>query len=328
MAKNPMSFEDAARAIASGRFLALAADEAVLRRLPPGNWIGGTIPYFISEQGGLQSREHVLVTELAEAGRPARILDYTAETLPDVAKDGPDNGFTMLIIPGMSGLHSQYAADAAGYQDMFMKPIIGWISGIHLDDLGKAAPKVVNGRTGLVTDQHAVAVHVPLPAGRLAVVGILNLFSQGDGDTITFPENGFQAGACQVNGTAANFARYVQEKGLDLSLPLVADYHGAQINVSFKGVDAENGRVDFYAPVFTGIEYRQANPVGDYAAGFRALVGGLREHPRFSCNCILNYLHGQLEGKAFGPFEGPVTFGEIGYQLLNQTLVYLQEVRR
>jgi hypothetical protein len=33
---------------------------------------------------------------------------------------------------------------------MFMKPIVGWISGVHLDDLGKVAPKVVDGRTGKV----------------------------------------------------------------------------------------------------------------------------------------------------------------------------------
>ncbi|MEO0003956.1 MAG: hypothetical protein RLZZ22_1648, partial [Pseudomonadota bacterium] len=41
----------------------------------------------------------------------------------------------------------------------------------------------------------------------------------------------------------------------------------------------------------------------------------------FSCNCILNFLFGELEGKAIGGVEGPITFGEIGYQLLNQTMV-------
>jgi hypothetical protein len=323
-----MTSEEAAGAIASGRYLALAADEAVLRRLPAGNWIGGTIPYFLSEQGGLQSREQVMVTELAEAGRQAQIVDYTSATLPDIAADAPENGFTLLIIPGMSPLHSQYAADAQEYAEMFLKPIVGWISGVHLDDLGRITPKVINGRTGVISDAQAVAIHVPLPAGRLAVVGILNLFKQGAGDRITFPESGFSATDCRVNGEPANFAQYAAAKGLDLSLPLVADYHGAQINVSFKGVDAGQGRVEFYAPVFSGIEYRQAGPVGDYASGFRDLVAGLEVHPRFSCNCILNYLYGKLEGRPAGGFAGPVTFGEIGYQLLNQTMVYLQEVEQ
>lgn len=44
----------------------------------------------------------------------------------------------------------------------------------------------------------------------------------------------------------------------------------------------------------------------------------------FSCNCILNYLFSNLENKKTGAFVGPVTFGEIAYQLLNQTLVYLE----
>ena len=44
----------------------------------------------------------------------------------------------------------------------------------------------------------------------------------------------------------------------------------------------------------------------------------------FSCNCILNYLYSELEGKKTGSFVGPITFGEVAYQLLNQTLVYLK----
>ena len=45
--------------------------------------------------------------------------------------------------------------------------------------------------------------------------------------------------------------------------------------------------------------------------------------PEFSCNCILNYLYGELEGKKIDNISGPITFGEIGYQLLNQTLTFL-----
>jgi hypothetical protein len=32
---------------------------------------------------------------------------------------------------------------------------------------------------------------------------------------------------------------------------------------------------------------------------------------------------GKLEGKQTSPFVGPITFGEIAHQLVNQTLVYL-----
>ena len=47
----------------------------------------------------------------------------------------------------------------------------------------------------------------------------------------------------------------------------------------------------------------------------------------FSCNCILNYLYGGLEGKHTGSVYGPITFGEIAHLLLNQTLVQLKDSR-
>jgi len=48
----------------------------------------------------------------------------------------------------------------------------------------------------------------------------------------------------------------------------------------------------------------------------------------YTCNCILNFLYGELEGKVIGSFDGPVTFGEIAYQLVNQTLVYVSIVSK
>ena len=50
------------------------------------------------------------------------------------------------------------------------------------------------------------------------------------------------------------------------------------------------------------------------------------EKPVFSCNCILNYLYGGLEGEKIPPYAGPITFGEVAYQLLNQTLAYCEIV--
>ena len=46
--------------------------------------------------------------------------------------------------------------------------------------------------------------------------------------------------------------------------------------------------------------------------------------PVLSFNCILNYQYGKLEGRKTPPYTGPVTFGEVAYQLLNQTLVYCE----
>ncbi|MBI1754166.1 MAG: hypothetical protein HY014_10810 [Acidobacteria bacterium] len=324
MKKTMLTLEETAALIKTGSFLALAADESILRQLPAGNWIGGTIPYFIGDQGGLESRDLVHVTPLAEAGTAAKIVDYTTSTISRIAVEAPDNGFSVVILPAFSAIHGEYAAHAQDYEDLFLKPIVGWISGTHLADLGKATPKVMNGLTGCLSSDQASVIHVPLPSSQVARVQILNLFRQGDGDVITFPKDGFTASDCMVNGRPANVAAYAQARALDPSRPLVADYHGAQINISFQSVDAEKGQVTFYAPVFAGVEYRQAGPVGDYVEGFKALVSGVHVNARFTCNCILNYLHGKLEGRKTGDFTGPMTFGEIGYQVLNQTLVYLE----
>ncbi len=67
-----------------------------------------------------------------------------------------------------------------------------------------------------------------------------------------------------------------------------------------------------------------ASPVSDYAAEFNAHIARLGNvKAAFSCNCILNFLCGELEGKKIEAFTGPITFGEIAYQLVNQTLVYV-----
>jgi hypothetical protein len=92
--------------------------------------------------------------------------------------------------------------------------------------------------------------------------------------------------------------------------------------VSFQSVDPDAGEVAFYAPVFPGVEYRLAAAQEDYAKTFATQVGSAGEGS-YSCNCILNYVYGDMEGKLTAGYTGPVTFGEIAYVLLNQTLVKL-----
>ena len=50
--------------LGSKRQLILAGDETVLRQLPGGNWIGGTIPYFMTTEGGTVRRDRIFVTEV------------------------------------------------------------------------------------------------------------------------------------------------------------------------------------------------------------------------------------------------------------------------
>jgi hypothetical protein len=94
--------------------------------------------------------------------------------------------------------------------------------------------------------------------------------------------------------------------------------------VSFLGVDERAREVRFFAPVFADVVYHHARAVGDYIDAFvSALPTRLGERIAFSCNCVVNYVHSSLEGRRTGGIVGPMTFGEIAYQLLNQTMVYL-----
>jgi hypothetical protein len=318
------SINDVRDMITAGKRLLLAGDENALRELPNGSWIGGTIPYFMAEQGGVCTKDSIFVTQLPEYVSNVQTHVYNEETIANVYNDAPENGFSAIIIPATSPTHLDFALNAPQFENFATRPLIGWISGVLLDDLGKVTPKVFDGTQGKAFENAAVVLNAELPEDKLVDIGIVNIFEQGDGDTITFTQNGFSAREAVVNGNRVNFADYLAEKAVDTKLPLVADLFGAMINTSFKGVDEANKQVDFYAPVFEGIEYKIAKPVGDYVQDFQSRIPqGTGDHLVFSCNCILNYLYAGLEGKKTAEFTGPVNFGEIAYQLLNQTLAYI-----
>jgi hypothetical protein len=318
-----LSLEETTKIIETGRRLVIAGDESLLSKLPKGNWIGGTSPYFMSEEGGVATREEVYVNDLTDCTLGAKIKTYPASELPRVAHDAYDHGFTVLIIPCFSDAHTEYAHNAPEYEQLFMNPIVGWISGVHLDDFRKVPPKVFNGQTGVGSDNDAIAMHFQIEDGKMATVHILNVFEQGSGDLLTFDEEGFVIVNCFVNGEKQNLSEYIKRTGLDTKLPLVADYCGAKVNVSYQGVRESDGAAMAYAPIFKGVKYKLAAPVPDYVAAFHSKLPH-DASPVFACNCILNFVYSQLEGKTVENMYGPVTFGEIAYQLVNQTLVYLE----
>jgi hypothetical protein len=313
-----ISIQAAADLIRSGVPLSLAGPESALDALPAGNWIGGTIPYFMVAGGGVVVTEgKVFATDLSKVGQVS-VAHYAG-----IAGNAPDNGFALTIIPAGSPAHMRFAAEAAGYEDAFVKPTAGWIAGVHLSELGSVKPKIYDGRTATKHEDGAVVAYVALPADKLASVEIVNLFEPDGGDVLHFDDTSPVISTCRVNGETVRFADYVAQRGLNHGkLPLVGDFAGAHINASIQSIDDASGKVTLYAPVFPGVDYHFAKPVADYAQAFRdRLAVQETAGAVMSCNCILNFLFGELEGKAIGGVEGPITFGEIGYQLLNQTMV-------
>ena len=318
------TLEEVSSKINIGEPLFLAGDESLLTQLPKGKWIAGTIPYFMAEKGGEFSQNKIYVTELPQYISAIQIKAYTKDSLPSIYKDLPDNGFGLVVIPATSPTHLEFAIKGPGYEGFGVSPLIGWISGVNLDDLGKVSPKIINGETGDVVEDGALVLQATLPANKVADINIVNIFQQGSGDELTFSNDGFSASSVLVNGVETDFASYIAKNNLDTRLPLVADYYGAMVNISFQNVDQDKSEVLFYAPVFAGMKYKLAAPIDNYIESFTShMPKEGTDNLMFSCNCILNYLYSELEGKQTGGITGPITFGEIAYQLLNQTMVYL-----
>ena len=308
--------------INDGQLLALAGDENVLRNLPKGNWIAGTIPYFMGVEKGLFSQDLIFVNQLTNLSNEFLIKEYDVINIENIAEDSYENGFTMIIVPPFQDIHKEFALKSKEVDGMYDNPVFGWVAGINLNS--EDVPKTFNGTTGISSVDKAIAVHVKLPDDKVARLEIVNIFKQDiSGIEIQPLEDGFEISDCLINGERTNFAKYITDNNIDIKPPLTTSYSGAIINVSFKEVDAENNKVELYAPVFKDSVYRLSIPVNNYAADFEKNIPKINNSVEFACNCILNYLYGELEGKRIENFTGPITFGEIAYTLLNQTMVYL-----
>jgi len=318
------TFEETAEAIRLGKSLFVAGDEPIISKLPKGQWIGGTIPYFMGDEGGQMDRERLNVTLIPDYMEKVDLKTYDEKTLEAVYTDAPRNGFSLVIIPAMSQAHLSFGLNAPGYEDFALRPLIGWISGVHVDEIGKVSPEVFYGPTAESFSDKAVVMHASLPDNKAAELEVVNIFKPGDGDSIVFFDTGFSAREAMVSGKKRKLIEYLDEIGFDNRLPLVANYYGTMVNTSFQLTDRQTGLVSFYNPVFKGIEYRQASPVKDYVTEFLSMMPKDAGSVLFSCNCILNYLYSELENKKTAGFKGPITFGEIAYQLMNQTLVFLR----
>ena len=171
-------------AIAAGESLFLAGSREALSQLPKGNWVGGTIVYFMTEAGGLSSHDRIFVTRVPSFVLAAEAADYGPDNLAQLYQDAPQNGFTFVVMPAGTDVLKTFAEGAPGYDGFLMRPVVGWVSGVPVDRIGKDAPAVFNGKTGAVLEQRCAALHVTLPGTRMADLEIVNIFEGGEGDVI------------------------------------------------------------------------------------------------------------------------------------------------
>jgi hypothetical protein len=320
----------------------LSGTEEVLTGLPAGNWVGGTSAYFMNENGGQKCLDKIFVMKLPKEAKMEEIKFYDSEHLADISGKTPDKGFTYLLIPFGSKAHYAYAEKAPSYPGQFTTISIGWIAGVALEDIGKKTAKVFCGKTGRVSESDVVAMHCSLLGNRYATISTINIYEADTSRAITFPNSGFNISDCFINGEPTNIVKYIEENNIDTKAPMVthfrfgsslkrkaleshsifADYSSNYVNISFASIESD--KASLYAPIFEGTTYYFAKPVNDYMDEYQKRLVGVHGDHAFAFSCILNYTHSNLEGKTTEGMYGPFTFGEIAYQLLNQTLVYLE----
>lgn len=315
--------EEANALIERGCVLHIAGVEPALNKLKRGCWIGGTTPYMLSRDGGVVEREKVFVTELPV--KPGAITTRFVDigNIPAISTEAPRNGFTLVIAPGMSEIHTIYSLTAANIPGIRDIAMMGWISGVHIDDRHDFIPKVFDGVSGEVTHDRIVVMQAALPSTKEARVGIVNLVKPGDGDTFVFDAPGFAVSDCEINGQRDNFYAYAVRHNLGVHCPLVTDLHGEYVAVGLKLIDAETRSVQLYAPVMRGRVYRLAEAPPDYRDALIRVAETMNVKPVLSVNCVHNFHTGGLRGHHFNPLPGPAVFGELAHVLMNQTLVYL-----
>ena len=316
-----LDLQEASSLIESGAIAIIAGSGDLLASLPRGSWIGGTTGYFMTAKSHTPATDHLLCSIL-ERGGGCRIAVLMQDALPHITVERYQPGFTYLLLPAFSEVHYRYALEAPGFPGLFDQPIIGWVAGVHASKIGKSTPAVFDGRSGIAYKDAAVALHMELSPKCAASLQMVNRFIQGQGPAIIFPETSFDGDVCTIDGQLTNIAEYMAEYNIDTNMPLVANYAGAFVNVSVRTVD--HGGVRFYAPVVAGETYRFAEPRADYARIVAACVRRFAQPQNaLACNCISNRFHADLDSDDRPDFVGPVTFGEIAYILLNQTLVVL-----
>lgn len=320
-----MRLEEAADFIETGAPCVIAGPSEALRRLPTGNWIGGSTPSFITRRESGDAGPHVLLTVLPEATRFS--LGWCGpDELDRLAQEAPEHGFSFLIVPFDSEVHRRFAIGGREIEGLFLRPVIGWVAGVP--ELAEGvSPICVLGSTGEVTSVAVVFFHMELPPSKTATIRAINVYKPSNGPVYRFPKAGFSVRECWVNGEQALLADHARKHDGALKLPLIGDFAGASVNVSIRQIN-EDGTVDLFAPVFPEVDYRFAKPLDSFSGRLVTELSQRRSSGEcsFSCNCVLNRIDGPLPDEILAEIEGPVTFGEIAYQLLNQTIVQLRVV--
>jgi hypothetical protein len=313
--------------IQGGRVLVISGEEKLMDKLPIGNWIGGTTPFFyFKNERGKADKSKLFVADFTESINDFKILTLDEGLLASVNSIGFENGFSFLILPSGQKIHHSFAVNGKDYATIKNNPLIGFVAGIDLDEYrnGKTV-RLFNGDTKQSFNNNAVVMCCSLLPPKLARVSSINIFEPTYEFYLEVFEDTARVKECLINGELTNFYQFLKDNKIDVSHPLIFDQGGVYVNVSFQFLFKETKEVFLFAPLLKGKKYYFSKKLSDYQGTFKSkLLDRVEQETSiiYNCNSILNYVHCKLNKSSIG-FSGPVTFGEIANQLLNQTLTYL-----
>ncbi|MDY6821071.1 MAG: hypothetical protein SVN78_05570 [Deferribacterota bacterium] len=312
------NLEETIKLLEQKKILVLSGAKELLEKLPSGNCIAGSSYYFINDGKGIKTDDKIYVDDLTDVAKNFKINVYNKDTLKNIYKDAFGHGFSYILVPYEGAAHNELALNLPFYEDFATKPLYGFVTGVKWESLGVDKAIVLDGLQKHVSHDDAVVLHIELPEDRYAEIDIVDPFEPDPSVECKFEEIGYVIKDAYINDKLMNFASYLKDNKKDLRFPLICSDFGAKVNVSFAQIKSDS--VIMISPVFKGATYNFAKPVSDY----RSLFKGIKYKPALSCNCVLNYQHMGLEDSTIdNHVDGPTTFGEIAYRLLNQTIVNL-----
>jgi len=324
--KDLFTLEEVSQKIQDNEFLIVLGNDQLLQQLPKGNWIGVSAYYFMTKEKGLSTNEKLYVQSLSNYSESVTIKSYNKDEIQEVLNDRVAGGFTYLLMPPFTEVSQNYALEALSERSLYDIPIIGFIGGCKFESLQKGEKSYCyNGTTRERHDEEAIAIHVKLKQNFSPRIEILNIFEPKlEGPKFVFDQNSFAVTDCTVDGQKWNFYDYMVENDMSTTYPLVSNHNGALLNCSIFQQEQDNKTVYMASPTRKGKTYYLAKRFDDYMEAFQAKFDTIdKSNIVISFNCFYNYLFGKLEGKRL-EIGGPITYGEIAYQLLNQTMVYLR----
>ncbi|MBP5367554.1 MAG: hypothetical protein J6Z01_03810 [Bacteroidales bacterium] len=313
--------------INNGRVMLLTGSQEALSGLPKGNWIGGTSYYFVDTVGKEGGDDKIFVDDFTLVAQNCKTAVYDENNIQDIAKNGFKNGFVVVVLPIDSQVYYTFANNALGYENMFDNPVVGYIAATKMEDYGKKSPQTATGMDGKLTNSLASVLYVELPDYLAARAEIENFDTiDAKSPRIVFPKNGFTQSDCTIDGKPGNIADYFEnviKPRLGGYTQMITSQNGALINRDIKIVDPKKGEVTFFSPVYAGDEYYFVDSSADYLSMFNRSLGSKRCDVLTCFSCISYYFGGKFEGRGVCK-NGIYAFGEIGYQLLNKTVVTLE----